>query len=175
MLDPQRDKNGKPKTSDGHFTPGGLPEIKKFNQKEFDLEQTKIEKSNKEKEQDLLRRRYGRPKQDQDLTPKRQNPAPRQREVSFTEALAQAKSAAFNRSSIGDIESKTAKVMSMIAGANNLKDARDLSQNQGQGQVNATSANVTNNNQSVTSISTDFLSGLRRDYQQMPSWRGHIA
>ena len=168
-------ENSQPKTNNAHFTPTQLPEIKKFHQKELDLDQNKLEKSNKERERDLLRRRYGRPKQDQDLTPKRQNPAPRQREVSFTEALAQAKSAAFNRSSIGDIESKTAKVMSMIAGANNLKDARDLSQNQGQGQVNATSANVTNNNQSVTSISTDFLSGLRRDYQQMPSWRGHIA
>jgi len=173
MLEPQRDKNGKPKTSDGHFTPGGLPEIKKFNQKEFDLEQTKIEKSNKEKEQDLLRRRYGRPKQDQNLTPKRQNTSTPQREVSFEEALAQAKSAAYNHSSISDIESKTMKVMSMIANSNNLKDARDL--NEGQGQVNASSANVTNNNQSVTSISTDFLSGLRRDYQQMPSWRSNIA
>ena len=46
MLDPQRDENGKPKTSDGHFTSGGLPEMKKFHQKELDLEQTKIEKSN---------------------------------------------------------------------------------------------------------------------------------
>ena len=25
MLDPQRDENGKPKTSDGHFTPVNLP------------------------------------------------------------------------------------------------------------------------------------------------------
>jgi len=172
-LDPQQ--KSQPKTNNAHFTPTQLPEMKKFHEKELDLDQNKLEKSNKERERDLLRRRYGRPKQDQDLAPKRQNPAPRQREVSFTEALAQAKSAAFNRSSIGDIESKTAKVMSMIAGANNLKDARDLSQNQGQGQVNASSANVTNNNQSVTSISTDFLSGLRRDYQQMPSWRANIA
>ena len=173
MLDPRRDENGKPKTSDGHFTSGGLPEMKKFHQQELDLEQTKVEKSNKERERDLNRRRYARPHYDQDITPKRQTTAPRQREVSFGEALAQAKSAAYNRSSISDIESKTAKVMGMIGNANNLKDARDMSQNQGQ--VNATSANVTNNSQNVTNISTDFLSGLRRDYQQMPSWRGNIA
>jgi hypothetical protein len=168
MIDPQKNKNS-------HFSSGGLPEMKKFHQQELDLEQTKIEKSNKERERDINRQRYARPHYDQDITPKRQTTPPRQREISFGEALAQAKSAAFNRSSIGDIESKTAKVASMIAGANNLKDARDLSQNQGQGQINATSANVTNNNQSVTSISTDFLSGLRRDYQQMPSWRGNVA
>ena len=173
MLDPQRDENGKPKTSDGHFTSGGLPEMKKFHQKELDLEQTKIEKSNKERERDLNRRRYGHPQQDQDITPKRQTTPSRQRELSFGEALAQAKSAAYNHSSISDIESKTAKVMGMIGNANNLKDARDV--NQGQGQINATSANVTNNNQSVTSVSTDFLGGLRRDYQQMPSWRANIA
>jgi hypothetical protein len=175
MIDLQRDENGKPKTSDGHFTPLNLPNMKKFHQKELDLEQTKIEKSNKERERDLNRRRYARPHYDQDITPKRQTTPPRQREISFGEALAQAKSAAYNRSSIGDIESKTMKVMGMIANANNLKDARDMNQNQNQGQINATSANVSNNSQNVTNISTDFLSGLRRDYQQMPNWRVNIA
>jgi len=176
MLDPQRDENGKPKTSDGHFTPINLPNMKKFHQKEFDLEQTKLEKSLKEREEALNKRKNARPDRphhDQDITPKRQTTPPRQREISFGEALAQAKSAAYNHSSISDIESKTAKVMSMIGNANNLKDARDV--NQGQGQINATSANVTNNNQSVTNVSTDFLGGLRRDYQQMPSWRANIA
>ena len=184
MLDPQLDENGKPKTSDGHFTPIKLPNMKKFHEKELglekhnrikeeSLEQDKVEESLKEREKALNKRKNARPHHDQDITPKRKTTSPRQREISFGEALAQAKSAAYNHSSISDIESKTAKVMSMIGNANNLKDARDV--NQGQGQINATSANVTNNNQSVTSVSTDFLGGLRRDYQQMPSWRANIA
>ena len=48
MLDPQRDENGKPKTSDGHFTPIKLPNMKKFHKKELDLSKTTKAKEEKD-------------------------------------------------------------------------------------------------------------------------------
>lgn len=172
MLDPQKDNKG-------HFKVSLLPKtakqkIDESNQRRSDENQRKADIAKAKGARDKAKDEADKDKADRFGWNKRSTPSkPRQREISFGEALAQAKSAAYNHSSISDIESKTAKVMSMIGNANNLKDARDMSQNQGQ--VNSTSANVTNNSQNVTNISTDFLSGLRRDYQQMPSWRGNIA
>jgi hypothetical protein len=48
MLDPQRDENGKPKTSDGYFKPVSLPEMKKFHKKELDLSKTTKAKEEKD-------------------------------------------------------------------------------------------------------------------------------
>jgi hypothetical protein len=39
----------------------------------------------------------------------------------------------------------------------------------------SSSSNVSNSSESITNISMDYLTGLRRDYEQMPSWRGNIA
>ena len=175
MLDPQKDILG-------HFKVSLLPKttkqkIDESNQRRNDANQQKADIAKAKGAKDKAKDEADKDKANRLGWNKLSTPSkpsgPRQREISFEEALAQAKSAAYNHSSISDIEAKTAKVMSMIGNANNPKDARDV--NQDQGQINATSANVTNNNQSVTNVSTDFLGGLRRDYQQMPSWRGNIA
>lgn len=172
MLDPQKDNKG-------HFKVSLLPKtakqkIDESNQRRSDENQRKADIAKAKGARDKAKDEADKDKANRLGWNKRSTPSkPRQREISFGEALAQAKSAAYNHSSISDIEAKTAKVMSMIGNANNnLKDARDRNQSQ----VNNTSTDVTNNNtQSVTNISTDFLSGLRRDYQQMPSWRANIA
>jgi len=93
-------------------------------------------------------------------------PAP----ISFEQALSEAKSAAQNKTSIADIERKTARVAAMIGMSSPLD-----SSNSGESNSNTSNNSVSNNNNSTTIVSSDYVSGLRRDYEQMPSWRVNVG
>lgn len=85
--------------------------------------------------------------------------------ISFSKAFAEAKSAVHNRKSIADVVSKTGRLFDIIRKASG--------ESENTGGTSNTNASATNNttNTSTTIISTDYVSGLRRDYQQMPNWR----
>jgi hypothetical protein len=90
--------------------------------------------------------------------------------ISFQQAISEAQSAANNRTSIADIESKTARVAAMIGMSSPLQ-----SSNSGESTSNTSNNSVSNNNNNTTIISSDYVAGLRRDYQQMPTWRQSIG
>jgi len=169
MLDPQRDENGKPKTSDGYFKPTSLPEMKKFHKKELDLSKTTKAKEEKDNVSTNNNPYFQQENFIKNIHNQKNNKTNRSSDLSFSQALAQAKSAAYNHHSIADIEAKTARVMNMIAKTGvempNKTPTQDVS----------SSSNVSNSSESITNISMDYLTGLRRDYEQMPSWRGNIA
>jgi hypothetical protein len=169
MLDPQRDENGKPKTSDGHFKPINLPEMKKFHKKELDLSKTTKAKEENDNISANNNPYFQQENIIKNIHNQKHNKTNRSSELSFSQALAQAKSAAYNHHSIADIEAKTARVMNMIAKTG--AEMPDKTPNQDV----SSSSNISNNSQSITNVSMDYLTGLRRDYQQMPSWRANIA